>query len=443
MSIISDALDKAFNNTTTFDDPLSYGVFLRDRLQFMRSGTRTGSEFNKYDSPNQLYFKILFYFWNGDSDSSVTNSGGLLAPTWELIESQSINEGESQNQQQNFNDYWAYNSAWSFLKMNDENERAELLKQFVNLLSNISTYSPWYFSEISGLDQALARSQVGGEVKFEEQRKNITIKCLPDAFDNRISTLMDLYRTIVWSWANKCEVVPSNLRKFDMGVYIFSAPVKNIHNKVQLIPSSTNYASLDSSSSSYITSYKYIEFHNCEFDYNSAATAWGDFSNKEGKMPEFTINILYDDAYERSYNEFLMRKLGDVIAMDTEVLINTANPAGMQSTNNKEQQDDTDHMSELTSRADVYQGGFIENSVKEIGGAVLSAGTNLVNKVVLGNLHTFSLTQAASQIQGLAQGHIISTGRTVKNYIEGKPDTFKYKSNIGNIYKANTLSSNL
>ena len=446
MSVISSIANNIFNTATQFDDLVSYGTFLRDRAEFLKAGGKSGNEFNRFDTPNQLYFKILFYFWNGDSDSAVGDSGGLLAPTWELVEPSAINTGSDSSanaNQKTFEDYWAYNSAWSFLKMNAEDERAELLKQFVSLLSNISTYSPWYFSELEGLDQALARPQIGTDMKIEDQRKVLTIKCLQDAFDNRISTLMDLYRTITWSWAKKCEIVPANLRKFDMGVYIFSAPVTNIHNRVELLPSSSHYASLDPTSSSYITSYKYIEFHNCEFDYNASAAAWGSFSNKEGKMPEFNISIAYDDAYERSYNEFLMRKLGDVISVDTDILISQANPDGRSSTSNQPQTDDSAHLEELQNRVNVYQGGFLETAFKEVGGTLLSAGEGLVNKVLLGNLHTFSLTQAASQIKGLAQGHVISTGRAIVNYVDGKPDTVHYKQNIGNIYKANTIVNNI
>ena len=110
-------------------------------------------------------------------------------------------------------------------------ERAELLVEFVNLLSNINSESPWYFDEISGLEAALERkSLTERDFKFEEQRQKISIKCKPDSFDDRIATLLDLYRSITYSWALKREVIPSNLRKFDMGIYIFSDPIIPIHN---------------------------------------------------------------------------------------------------------------------------------------------------------------------------------------------------------------------
>ena len=66
-----------------------------------------------------------------------------------------------------------------------------------------------------------------------------------------------------------------------------------------------------------MTSYKYIEFHNCEFDYNSAKTGYETIDNAEGITQEYTINIYYDDCYENRYNEFISKEIGDMIYLDT------------------------------------------------------------------------------------------------------------------------------
>ena len=57
-------------------DPLSYATILMDRNNFRKSGTRSGSEFNYFDTPRQTYFKILFYFCNGDADGNINNNTG-------------------------------------------------------------------------------------------------------------------------------------------------------------------------------------------------------------------------------------------------------------------------------------------------------------------------------------------------------------------------------
>lgn len=105
--------------------------------------------------------------------------------------------------------------------MNDDKIRAGYVVDFVQLLSNINSTSPWYFQSIKGLDAALQRNIYNEEFQVTAQREKITIECLEDAYDQRIGTLLDLYRAIVWSWETKRETLPINLRKFDMTVILF------------------------------------------------------------------------------------------------------------------------------------------------------------------------------------------------------------------------------
>ena len=122
-------------NKLTNNELLSYAHILWERNEFRRAGTRSGSEFNYFDSPTNTYFKIFFYFNNGDEMGSSDLSGGLLAPTWHVLTT---------------DEYYKYSSAWSYLKMNGEEDRADKLKKFITLLSNISSYAPWTFKTISG-----------------------------------------------------------------------------------------------------------------------------------------------------------------------------------------------------------------------------------------------------------------------------------------------------
>ena len=199
----------------------SYADILKDRQKFRRAGTKGGGDFNFFDNPTSKFFKIFFYFENGDADgyTRLEDSSGLLSPTW-LIDKKILDTNA-----------YMYNSAYTYLMLNDEVQRGLLLKKFVELLSNISSESPWYFNSIEGLDAALERKVITDrDFKFEEQRQKISIKCLPDSYDDRIGTLLDLYRSIVWSWAHKREVLPANLRKFDMGILIFNDPTIPFHH---------------------------------------------------------------------------------------------------------------------------------------------------------------------------------------------------------------------
>ena len=428
---------------------ISYKTILSDRDLFRKSGTKSGGEFNLLDTPGTKYFKIFFYFNNGDCENAmdISKSVGLLAPTWEVSPTP------------NDSTYYQYNSAWSYLKMNREDERADQLVKFVNLLSNISSQSPWYFSEITGLDSALERKQVI-DFKWEEERKKISIKCLPDAYDNRIGTLLDLYRSIVWSWQMKREVLPSNLRKFDMGIFIFNDPIANftvlynynanqttdeiLLDKNEKVMSQRQYSVIGEDGNSYRSSYKYIEFHNCEIDYNSSKSGLSTLNNKEGVPFEYTIDISFDDCYEHQFNEFLFMGFGDMIQWD---LIS-----------NIEYNYEPEKPNSFIPTVD----GFLTQAFNQVVETVKEAGESILKKAVLGNLYTFSLTKMKDQLKSLSKGNIWGATHNVINYIqednqrtENQLTSYNsiFKKNpqkilptvklIGNLAKSQTIANNL
>lgn len=407
----------------------SYKDFLQDISNFKRAGGFSSDEFNLYDTPSHKYFRIFFHFWNGDSlnvdDSTGTYSGGLLAPTWELTEDP--------------DEIWKYSSAYSYLITNNELERADMLKDFIELLSNISTKSPWYFNQVIGLGDALERKQVmESEFKFEESRKKITIKCLPDAYDNRISSLLDLYRAVVWSWQMKRMILPSNLRKFDMSIYIFESPIANICKQLKNVTLSgsrtaddSSYATIDSQDTNhYITSSKYIEFHNCEIDYNSTKSGYPEI-NQEGYSPEFSIDILFDDCYESQYNEFLMKDIGDMIEWDADYR-SKYQPLDAQIKSIRSNNFD--------NRANVYKSDIFT----ELGGFGSRFINRIINKIKLGNLYTFSLSNLKDQISLMNEGHLFSTIGSTRKYLEdNKKAKMQYVKQIGNLFSAKSTISNI
>lgn len=433
---------------------ISYDNILKDRNNFRKSGTYSGSEFNLFDTQSHKYFKLFFYFNNGDVSGDLSANNGLLTPTWFV-------DGIDDKT------YYMYNSAWSYLKMNDEDDRADLLQNFVNLLSNISSESPWYFSEISGLDAALDRKAINADnFIIEQARQKITIKCLPDSVDERIGTLLDLYRSIVWDWISKREVLPANLRKFDMGIFIFETPSIPMHK-------TNTYADIGESQSNYQTSYKYIELHNCEIDYNSTKNAYTTLNNKEGFENEYNIEIYFDDCYETRYNEFIMNEIGDLIVASTQQQVykdkyNTElnsriNYYGNYESDDEELKkfDDGRFKEKRVVRKIPNKNGFISNAVGQLINLGVDYVNDIVKKAVLGNLYTFSLTRLSNQAKGLIQGDIITAARNVSEYIRDqdksktsqvitRQNLFSDKKtitntikNLGNLSQNNTIANNI
>lgn len=457
---------------------LSYKHILSDIKNFKNSGTYYGSDFNIYDTPSHKYFKILFYFGSQPEFGS-GNSSGLLAPTWETVIAKSVEDYLAVDTKNNYSNYseeelskaieraekynsnlnlYNYNSAWAYLKINGENERAEKLEHFVTLLSDINTNSPWYFSTVSGVQEALERKVAeDGKLDLTENKK-LTITCLPDAFDNRISTLLELYRDVTWSWIHKKEIIPANLRKFDMAIYIFETPELNWHTESDAINSST---------SKFKPSYKMIEFHDCEFNYNSIKTGWSELNNQNGITPTYQIEIFYNDCYEISYNDIMMRQIGDVIL--TDLLNNPSNS----SYNSIPQLNDYQLYSEIKSRTNPYNidlygkeepmsknlsdrkneinkitnnSNLLGDAINQVAGHLVSDVKSLFNRAVMGNIFGFSLTQLRDQVSDFMQGDIVKTGMTLAQYArehKNKKEDNTKKIPTGNIFSNNTIANNL
>ena len=441
---IANKIDNIFNINNY--NILSYAHILKDIQNFKRAGTINGDEFNHFDTPSLKYFKILFYFGKDattDEDGGFS-SGGLLTPTWneyvkndgknllgalldatvnKLTKNKADDTSYIYSETKDSDNFYKYNSAWAYLMLNDEKQRAEHLEQFVNLLSNINSESPWYFYSIEGLNEALERKPASdGKFEFGDTKK-LTIKCLPDAFDNRITTLLDLYRDITWSWNMKREILPANLRKFDMAIYIFEAPVAKWHEK-DVIGKTRRDITKASTDNNYITSYKMLEFHNCEFDYNSIKSGWSTLSNEKGVTPEYSIDIKYDDCYEISYNEFMMRTLGDIIFNDI-MSISYA------------EEDNKTQTAELNRRLSSINPGFLQNAIGQLIGEAKNYLEDKITEKLLGNIHSYSLTNISSQIKSAMKGNLIQTVQAAKDYVNNSQKR-KEQSNIspnGNITK--------
>lgn len=288
-------------------------------------------DFNQLDNPAHLYFRIFFDFNTGllDARQDLGSESEEIKDDSNAGLSTYIVQGATTRNKP----LRIHNSAINYLVLNNEWERADYLRSFINLLSNISTYSPWYFQTISGVDGALNRKEfVETNFSIGDDTKGITIECLPDAFDSRIGTLMDLYRAACFSYHLHKEIVPANLRKFNMYLYIFSTGIRGIHSKTtvsQNISEKTEYisdASFDQhilpkkgetyNGEQYVTSSKLIEFHECEFSYNSTATGYNTINDAEGFEQKYTIGISYKYALEQRYNEVLQRVIGDFVLND-------------------------------------------------------------------------------------------------------------------------------
>jgi hypothetical protein len=108
-----------------------------------------------------------------------------------------------------------------------------------------------------------------------------------------------------------------------------------------------------------------------------------------------------------------------------------------------------------------YEPGFIGNAIGQAVGHAKQWVEGKINRALMGNLFTFSLTQMASQAKDLLGGNLIKTGMSIAEYVKEanarkdaknkeKPtgDIFpdppaRIYTQIGNIYSGNTIANNL
>ena len=405
-----------------------YDIFSYEHLKNIRGNFRKilPDHSRKYDEPGFFFWKPLFYFYNGDvAKNSGLGSAGLLHPSW--IESadkyskvtDNSNTDNAPSLQKNNEvqeDIKKPNSAYNYLLRNDEEKRAQLLKNFVELLSDISTNTPWYFKEVSGLEDALSRNEFFKSPKVNEERKKIVITCLADSIDTRIGNMLDMYRAACFSWQTKREIVPANLRKFDMGIYIFLQPTQmSYHGSIKNV------------------SHKYLEFHNCEIDIDSCKIN-DSFSSETSQMIEYKISIYYDNCFDNRYSNNVLGLIGDAICTDmiSNDSITTDADSISDFYSNNQHKDGTGakygemynsdlakselYNSNNTSFLSKLTGNIVDATIGNVEQALRSGVGNLL----WGNLYHGSLARG---FQNIMQGRVISGGKEIVQTATNK-DTY-------------------
>ena len=176
-------------------------------------------------------------------------------------------------------------------------ERLNALVKFTNMLSHISCKEPWYIKSIKGLGQA-------DSIKLEDMSKEkvIEIGMGMEAIDMRLTTMFDLYRFACYDMANCREIIPDNLRKFEMQVVVFNVPLKNFHQALKTDDGTFKYKRLEGDEK---MSYKVYTFQNCEFDIESFGSGMPDLDvEKAGELGHHTIKIKYDRVFTTTSAEF-------------------------------------------------------------------------------------------------------------------------------------------
>lgn len=426
-----------------------------------------------FADPSTLYFKIFFYFSNKVIEKDFTSN--LLCDSFDFDETNSGNISSRTGWSGNKDDDYVYkNSAYNYLINNDEKERANLLKKFIMLLSEISSNSPWVFSEINGLGDALNYSGIQSQFKTDDENKTITIKTINDGYDERISTLLDLYKSACFSHLNSKEIIPANLRKFDMGIFVFNKPYAH-RRKQHFVPTISQNNNIKDLLN--ISSCKYIELTDCEIMHNSGNSIFDSLDNKEGTNPENEIIISYNNCFTNRFNEFALDQIGDFIITDVdssveyqvydESVYNQYNEEIFKkyeskgsdvsmgdytngntevdrsiNQNNKLEDDITTRLKKEIEKKKKFIEGVIKKSkgipntlVDRVNGRIENLIISKLRSLYFGNAHNFSLKNAEALIESLANGDVGNVASTIKQNQNSRNNTLDNNPEyIGNAY---------
>jgi uncharacterized protein YozE (UPF0346 family) len=264
---------------------------------------RKGSFIDPYDEPTYLSFALDFRFETVGSD--------IMDPT----ECSPLFEEPDGNN----------NSAMAYLNSNalGKKDKEESLRTFKSILKYLTFEAPWYFQEISGLDNLWEKST---DISSGTKETEITINTL-EAIDLRITELASLYRNAIYDKHKLTERVPDNLRWFSMDIWIaetrnmrYTLPgaVGNLTNNTRIggfTNSIVNTASTITSSfgnvdpTSTVEQFGYVKFkcRQCEFDFSKSFPQGNtsSLSIETGNIPstsQFTIKIGYFEEEASFYD---------------------------------------------------------------------------------------------------------------------------------------------
>ena len=270
------------NFAQSFDIP-DWGIkdYIRERTVWQKGVESLVGE------PGWFYFKIFFKF-----NTNYGLLGGILEST------ESVNTAIE----------YLRNCAGSY-SVNQIKEREIALFKFVGTLSYINENAPWFFNSVSGLNEA-------SNIKINEpfKKNEIEIGIREDAVDMRLTTLFELYKYACFDNINLKEIIPENLRKFDMTILVFHTPLRYYQTGFQSMANGTHeYKSFNSQQFGDRMSYLMFTFSNCEFDLDSIKSVIpGEMSNDTAfNLGKSSIKINYKRVYRHTSNEWSKMFFGD------------------------------------------------------------------------------------------------------------------------------------
>lgn len=155
---------------------------------------------------------------------------------------------------------------------------------FVASLKNIQEKTPWYFTSVTGLDKLLQyntlNSYWGGDDSI------ITVNCL-ESIDFRITSLMQMYRNLVWDDRRWAWIVPQNMRQFNVDIWVTDIRPQTV-NKI--------FEYEDSMFAAPSRAWIKFQLGNCEFKLDSGSNLFNDVSSSTTEQAVQSFSFSYENV---------------------------------------------------------------------------------------------------------------------------------------------------
>lgn len=301
-------------------------------------------------------------------------------------------------------------------------KKAAQLKSFINIFKKVNTEMPWFWQTVTGLE--VARTINEEEPWKAAEKPKIEIECLEENIELTATKLMDLYRNIVWDTKRHVRVLPTNVSRFTMDIYVTEVRAFQANTGSPLLGSyrgATAYEIYSNSTqdsrnvdAKYAAGFTKENFESiavgetkpvfairlvgCEFDMNSGQEPFAELSkNPEAKKAK--IGIFY------KYAETLVANGGPNLPLDGLLKQNEQVPGGASLTDVRNPYDPMDDMPKVNQAAggadaapaatgvpdkpsgatgNVYGSNRVGDAIANVSGLNRSAGA-------IGNVHGFNL----------------------------------------------------
>lgn len=209
-------------------------------------------------------------------------------------------------------------SAIRYLESINEPLRANYLKTFRTALRKINNETPWFWQSISGVENMWHFDFSKNKVRGGEDAK-VAIECL-ESIDLRVSNIMNLYKLACYDYENRRVLLPKNLRRFTLTVYVQeSRQIRTLDKEIQRKRNKTNgpgpnretggtgapLARPQNQPNPTDVTYESLskllfELHKCEFDVMSSGEFLGSLSNADPQQATQKISLIYHGLKEKS-----------------------------------------------------------------------------------------------------------------------------------------------